>query len=221
MDRNDIFTQLCIMSQKMEKMGLVGGTAGNISFRLPGEDLVAITPSGIPYDLYTNELMCVVDLEGRLIEGTVKPSSETPLHTMLHRHLKGNNAIVHTHSPFATTFAVLGEPIKAVGLESIKFGAPEIMCTNGFITPGSSRLGEAVIETLDRQPGAKAALLQNHGLIAIGNTIEDALNLANTIEFIARLYFQARCIGEPKVLSAEQISKQIQFYAEKNRETNN
>lgn len=195
-------------------MGLVAGTAGNISVRLPGEDCVLITPSGIPYDLYQSELMCIVDLEGRLLEGTNNPSSETPMHTAIHRTLGRPCAIVHTHSPYATTFAVLGMPIPALSLEGLGFGAPEIPCTDGFVTPGSAMLGETVAGILNRHPGLNGVLLGNHGVVALGDTIEKALGLANCIEFTARLYYQALCIGKPNILTGEQVERQLRFYAE-------
>lgn len=206
--------QLCEKAMKMEQMGLVAGTAGNISIRIPNSELVLITPSSIPYGEYTPDMMCVVDMDGNLVEGDLQPSSETPLHTMIHKRLVGDHAIVHTHSPYATTFAVLGMPIPVLGLEGLGFGAGQILPTDSFVTPGSPELGDSVIAAFDKQPGSNAVLLQNHGVVALGSAIPDALNLANSVELTARIYYQALCIGKPQVLTGEQVTRQLKFYAD-------
>lgn len=137
-----LFEQLCQGSSYLYHTRLVGGKAGNISVRIPGTNYIAITPSSVSYELYTKDIMCVVDAEGNLIEGKYRPSSETPMHTMIMKALPEINAIVHTHSPYATTFAVLGAEIPVLGIEGLKFGTQKILPTDGFITPGSNDMGD-------------------------------------------------------------------------------
>jgi L-ribulose-5-phosphate 4-epimerase len=193
---------------RLYKTGLIAGTSGNVSARIPKTDLLAVTPSGIEYELYSADIMCVVDADGNQLEGPSKPSSETPMHTMLMKAMPGVNAIIHTHSPYAMTFAVLGEYIAVVSVEGLKFGAPRIYPTDDFITPGSSDMGRAVLTAAGKPDAAKnAVLLRNHGLVVMGETVAEALELAQSAELTACVYYQARLIGNPFGLTQEQISR--------------
>lgn len=206
-NKYDYCKQICDAAKKMAAMHLVDGTAGNISVRIPNSDLVAITPTTVPYDEYTPELMCIVDLDGNLIEGTIPPSSETPMHTMLHKQVGKPIAVIHTHSPYATTFACLGEPVCALGQEGLGFGQAIVPCTSRYGLPGTYLLGAEVLRIFDEYPNTHAMLLRNHGNLVFSDTVGSTLELAEYVEFSARMYFQARCIGKPICLSDEQINE--------------
>jgi ribulose-5-phosphate 4-epimerase/fuculose-1-phosphate aldolase len=206
--KQTVLKEVSDISLYLYKTGLIAGTSGNVSARIPKTDFIAVTPSGISYELYTADIMCVVDANGNQLEGPYKPSSETPMHTAIMKAMPGVNAIIHTHSPYAMTFAVLGEPIAVVSVEGLKFGAPLIYPTDGFITPGSADMGPAIL-TAAGKPGAanNAVLLRNHGLVVMGETTAQALELAQAAELTARVYYQARAVGNPIGLSQEQITR--------------
>lgn len=205
MDTMELRRQVCATAKKMEALQLVDGTAGNISVRVPGTDRVIITPTTLDYDNYTPERMCVVDLEGRPVEGELAPSSETPMHTMVHRYVGREAAVIHTHSPYATTFAALGEPIPVLGQEGLGFGQEVAPVTGQLGLPGTALLGQEVLQLFNNYPDTHVILLRNHGVLVFDNTLAGALDLAGYLEFTARIYYQARLIGKPLTLSAEKI----------------
>ena len=129
--------------------GLIHGTAGNVSARVPGEEAVVITPSGIPYDTLSPEDLPVVSLHAEIIDGSRKPSSETPMHTAIYRARPNVNGVVHTHSMFATVFSILEKEIPAMMPPSSAF-AP-VPCAP-FQLPGSEELAESVVKTLGTSP---------------------------------------------------------------------
>ena len=166
--------------------------------------------------MYAADIMCVVDADGNQFEGPYRPSSETPMHTVIMKTMPWVNAIIHTHSPYAMTFAVLGEPIAVVSVEGLKFGAPLIYPTDGFITPGSSDMGHAILTAAGKPDAAKnAVLLRNHGLVVMGETMAQALELAQSAELTARVYYQARAVGNPARLTREQITRAAGQYIAK------
>lgn len=186
----------------MVREGLVTGTSGNISAREPGADWVAITPSGIPYDDMTPEDICVVDLLGQPIDGRHRPSSETPMHTLVYRERPDVFGVVHTHSPYALAFAVVGRPIPPVCIEAIVSGAGIPVAE--YAPPSTEDIGRSALAALSSR--YKAVLLQNHGVLTIGKDIEEAIGLACKVEEAARIYHLALAVGEPVVLSEEQLN---------------
>lgn len=216
MDKTEIFKQLAEGSLYLFRQGLVAGTAGNLSARIPGAKVIAITPSGIPYERYEDEkIMCIVDQDGKKLEGEYEPSSETPMHTILLKALPHVNAIVHTHSPFATAIGTTGGYIPVMGLEGLHFGAPKILTTDGFVLPGSDQMGIEVLNTLEKSPKAKAVLLQNHGVVIFGNTISEAVSLAQAVEFCAKIFCLGKIVGTPHELTEQEINDSLAHYAEK------
>lgn len=219
MHEMEIFKKLADGSLLLYRNGLVAGTAGNLSARIPDTTVIAITPSGIPYENYTDEMiMCVVDQDGNKLEGRYEPSSETPMHTILLKSLPHVNAIVHTHSPFATAIGSTGGYVPVMGLEGLHFGTNRILTTDGFVLPGSDQMGIAVLNTLNKSPNAKAVLLQNHGVVIFGETISEAVSLAQAVEFCAKIYCLARIVGTPHELTEKEINDSLAHYAEKKRQ---
>ena len=188
---------------ELPKNGLVTWTSGNISARDPETGYVVIKPSGVRYEHLRPEHMVVLDLEGRRIEGELKPSSDTASHLYIYRHRPDVYGIVHTHSPYATAFAALGRPIP-VYLTAIadEFGGP-IPC-GGFALIGGEEIGRVVVETIGDSP---AVLLKNHGVFTVGPTAEAAVKAAVMVEDVARTVWLALQLGQPEEIPPEDVAK--------------
>jgi L-ribulose-5-phosphate 4-epimerase len=188
---------------ELPRNNLVAWTGGNVSARDPRTGLVVIKPSGILYDELRPEDHVVVDLEGDIVEGKLKPSSDTASHLYIYRHRPDVNGVVHTHSPYATAFAALGRPIP-VYLTAIadEFGGP-IPCA-GFALIGGEQIGQQVIEHIGNSP---AVLLKNHGVFTVGPTVRKAVQAAVMVEDVARSVWLALQLGQPDEIPAEDVAK--------------
>jgi len=182
---------------------LIRMSAGNFSTRTD-DGLVAITPSGIKYYKMTLEDISIVDLDGNLIEGP-KPSSETPMHTAIYRNLPEVGSICHTHSPYAITFAMLGEEIPMVNLELLVIGAPIPVAP--WACPGTPTAGDVTVQIFKERPALKVILLRKHGLVAIGANLEQAFDAAYNAEVGLNTYYQARLLGKPEPITAEELAE--------------
>lgn len=197
--------EVCALHLELPRNHLVAWTSGNVSACDREAGLVVIKPSGIKYEHLTPENMVVVDLEGRLVEGDYKPSSDTASHCYIYRHRPDVNGVVHTHSRYATAFAALGRSIPCV-LTAMgdEFGGP-IPC-GGFALIGGEEIGKVVVETLAGS-NSPAALLQNHGVFTIGKNAEAAVKAAIMTEDVAATVWLAYQLGEPLPIPAEDIAK--------------
>ncbi len=195
--------QLYELHLELPKNDLVRWTSGNVSARDPESGLVIIKPSGVRYDQMLPEHMVVLDLEGEIVEGDLKPSSDTASHLYIYRHREDVGGIVHTHSPYATAFAAANRPIP-VYLTAIadEFGGP-IPCA-GFALIGGEEIGKMVIENIGNSP---AVLLKNHGIFAIGTGAEAAVKAAVMVEDAARTVWLALQIGQPEEIRPEDVAK--------------
>lgn len=185
--------------KRMSADRLSTGTSGNISVYVPEEGLLAISPSGIGYFSTQPEDVVVMDLEAHIVEGARKPSSEWALHTLFYKNKPHIRAVVHTHSMYCTTFAVLGQPLQAVHYAIADAGAAAVPCAP-YYPFGTLELAEATVRTAG---DSSAVLLGNHGLVACGKDLAGAYGLALNLEYVAELQYRARCIGTPNILSAE------------------
>jgi L-ribulose-5-phosphate 4-epimerase len=195
--------EVCQLNLELPKNNLVTWTAGNVSVRDPQSGLVAIKPSGVRYEDLTPESMVVLDLQGNIIEGQYKPSSDTATHLYLYRNRPDLIGVVHTHSPFATAFAALGRPIPvyltAMGDE---FGGP-VPCGR-FALIGDEEIGKAILEVIG---DSRAVLLKNHGVFTVGKTGEDAVKAAVMVEDIAHTVWIALQLGVPDEITPEDVKK--------------
>lgn len=191
------------LNMELPKNGLVVWTQGNVSVRDPVAGVVAIKPSGIRYEDLSPENMVIVDLDGAVVEGDLKPSSDTATHLYIYRYRPEVNGVVHTHSTYATAFAALGRPIPIV-LTSMgdEFGGP-IPC-GGFALIGSEAIGKVVIEAIGDSP---AVLLKNHGAFTIGKNGEAAVKSAVMLEDAARTVWAALLLGQPDVIPNEDVAR--------------
>lgn len=193
--------------------GIVHGTAGNMSVRDPETGFVAISPSGMPYPTVTAADVVVVDVDGRVIEGKRTPSSETPLHTMVFRHHPEVGAIVHTHSHYSTVVSCIRDELPPVLTEVCLAVGPRVPVTRYGLT-GTPDFGESVIEAME--PGMKAIILKNHGLICFGKDFSEALGVTEIVEESARVYIHALAANggrEPHLVPGELIPAMRERFA--------
>jgi L-ribulose-5-phosphate 4-epimerase len=195
--------QLVDLHEELPRNGLVVWTGGNVSARDPETGLIAIKPSGVRYGELTPESMVVVDLDGRIVEGDFKPSSDTASHLYIYRHRPDVNGVVHTHSRYATAFAAVGRsiPVYLTG-HADEFGG-EIPCA-GFAFIGDDTIGSLVVEGIGR---SRAILLKNHGVFTIGATAPSAVKSAVMVEDIAATVFIALQLGNPEVLPDDAVER--------------
>jgi L-ribulose-5-phosphate 4-epimerase len=191
------------LNMELPKNGLVVWTQGNVSVRDPNSGYVAIKPSGVRYEDLTPDIMVIVDLDGKVIEGELSPSSDTASHLYIYRHRADVNGVVHTHSTYATAFAALGKPIPIV-LTSMgdEFGGA-IPC-GGFALIGGEAIGEVVVKSIGDSP---AVLLKNHGAFTIGKSGEAAVKTAAMLEDAARTVWVAIQMGKPDEITPEDVAK--------------
>lgn len=188
--------------KKLITNGLTTGSGGNISIFNREKGLVAMTPSGLDYFETKVEDIVIVDLEGNIVEGNLKPSSETDMHLMFYRNRDDANAIVHTHSKFATAISCMGwnlEPVHYL----IGFAGYDVKCAK-YATYGSQELAENALEAIGNR---NAVLLANHGLIALGPDVERSFSTAEHLEFVSEMFYLTKTLGEPKLLSKSQMDE--------------
>jgi L-ribulose-5-phosphate 4-epimerase len=195
--------ELVLLHEELPRNGLVTWTGGNVSARDPDSGLVAIKPSGIRYGQLTAESMVILDLDGTIVEGDLKPSSDTASHLHIYRHRPDINGVVHTHSRYATAFAAVGRPIPVyLTAQADEFGG-EIPCA-GFALIGDEAIGAQVVEAIGRSP---AVLLKNHGVFTIGPSAAAAVKTAVMVEDVAATVWLALQIGTPDVLPDDVVEQ--------------
>jgi L-fuculose-phosphate aldolase len=189
-----------------ELAAMTPGRTGNLSARTG--DRVAITPSGISYEAVDPPDVPVLSIDGEQVAGDLEPSSEAPMHLGIYRTFDVN-AIVHAHSPWATTLAVLGEPLPPVHYMLAAAGGPVPVAP--YAPFGTVELADYAVSAMERA-GTTACILANHGLIAGGSDVEDAIETAIAVESTARVYLQARAVGDAVELTgAEMEAAMAQF----------
>ncbi|HTU28538.1 MAG TPA: L-ribulose-5-phosphate 4-epimerase [Solirubrobacteraceae bacterium] len=201
---------VCALHAELVRYELVVWTAGNVSGRMPGEDLMVIKPSGVSYDDLTPESMVVCSLDGSVLEGDHAPSSDTESHAFVYRSMEEVHGVVHTHSTYASAWAARGEPIPCV-LTAMgdEFGGP--IPVGPFALIGGQAIGEGVVETL-RDSRSQAVLMQNHGVFSVGKNPRDAVKAAVMCEDVARTVHISRQLGEPLPIPAEAIDRLYERY---------
>ena len=183
--------------------GLVSWTGGNISGRVPGLELFVIKPSGVRYADLTAESMVVCDLNGVVVDGSLRPSSDTAAHAYIYRHMPDVGGVVHTHSPYATAWAAIGEPIPCV-LTAMADEVGGEVPIGPFARIGDDAIGEGVVQTL-RGHRSPAVLMRGHGVFTIGPNASAAVKAAVMCEDVARTVHLARQLGSVAPLSSDDI----------------
>ena len=204
MKHQDLREEVARIARQMISSGLVTGTSGNVSARTP-EGNVLITPSGLDYGQLEPDDVVLVDLEKNVLEGALEPSSETPMHTGIYRARPRVDAVVHTHSRFATTLACLSLEIPPVHYMLTTLSQDGRIPLAPYATYGTEELAGYASESLGES--RNACLLQNHGTITVGESAEEAFSRTVVLEEMAEVYYRARLAGEPVFLSPEQVEE--------------
>jgi L-fuculose-phosphate aldolase len=192
-------------ARRMSALGLNPGRSGNLSVRVDGGFLV--TPSGLAYDRTGPDDVVFVDAADAA-HGSRAPSSEWRLHRDVYRRHPEAGAVAHTHSPCATTLACLRRPIPAFHYEVAFAGGSDIRCAQ-YATFGTQELSDRALAALE---GRRACLLANHGAVAFGASVDQAVELAEKVEALARLYWQALQAGEPVLLDEVEMSRVVALF---------
>ena len=203
---------VCWANCELPKRGLVAWTSGNVCQRDPESGLVVVKPSGVLFEDLRPEMLPVVDLQGKIVEGDLKPSVDTATALLILARLPEIHAVIHTHSPYATSFAALGQPIPVVLTEhGDAFGIP-IPC-GGYAKIGGTEIGEEVVRILrDIQMQCPVVLMQNHGVFGVGTTARGALKAAVVVEDIARTVHLAIVKGAPLAIPPEEAKRLYDVY---------
>lgn len=193
--------------KKLIISGLTKGTGGNLSVFNRKENLMAISPSGIDYFKVVAEDVVILDLNGNIVDGKKKPSSEVDMHRIFYEKRKDIHAIIHTHTVFATTLSCLNIPLPPVHY-LVAFAGLDVRCAK-YATFGTKELAENAFEAMaDR----KAVLLANHGLLVGAKDLANAFNISEEIEYCSELYYRAKSIGEPIILPENEMKTMIKKF---------
>lgn len=212
----DLRAEVLATARQMVADGLAYGAQGNISALDPATGLIAITPSAVEYDRMGVEDVVVVDKLGKVVEGKWKPTSETLMHTIFYRERSDVGAVVHTHAPYATTFAIIGEPVPMVLSEAaLCLGGPVPVAP--YRRPATQELAQIVLETMGE---GVSALLAQHGLITVGANLGQAYAATIAAEMSARLVIMARSMNtEPVHLDSDEVTALREIYLRHYRPT--
>lgn len=200
--------QVVDYGKKLITTGLVTGTGGNISIFNPEERLIAISPSGLDYYELTPEDVSVIDLDGKLVDGLTKPSSEVDLHRIFYNRRKDIHSVVHTHSTYCTILASLQWELPAINYFIGLIGGPNVRC--GAYKPfGTAEVAEETFKAMEERT---AALIANHGMVAGGQNIESAFSIAEETERMAEIYYKAKLLGNPYILNDEEVDEMVKRF---------
>src|SRR3984885_13419678 len=202
--------QVSALHAELVRYGLVVWTAGNVSARVPGHDLLVIKPSGVSYDDLTPAMMIVCDLAGTVVDGALAPSSDTAAHAYVYRNMPHVGGVVHTHSTYACAWAARGEPVPCVLTAMADEFGGEIPI-GPFALIGDDSIGRGIVETLSGHRSA-AVLMRSHGVFTIGNDARAAVKAAVMCEDAAGSVHIARQLGEPLPIPQSDIDRLYDRY---------
>jgi L-ribulose-5-phosphate 4-epimerase len=207
---DELRREVCELHEQLTRYQLVIWTAGNVSARVPGYDLMVIKPSGVDYDRLTPADMVVCDLHGNLVDGQFAPSSDTAAHAYVYRHMPEVGGVVHTHSTYATAWAARAEPIPcALTMIADEFGGD--VPVGPFALIGDDSIGRGIVETL-RGSRSPAVLMRNHGPFTVGKTARAAVKAAVMVEDVARTVHISRQLGEPGRIDDDDTARLFDRY---------
>ncbi len=202
--------EVAALHAELPRNELVVWTAGNVSARVPGRELLVIKPSGVSYDELTPESMVITDFEANLVEGERSPSSDTAAHAYVYAHLPEVGGVVHTHSTYATAWAARGEEVPCVlTMMADEFGGP--IPIGPFALIGDDSIGRGIVETL-QSTRSPAVLMRNHGPFTVGKDARAAVKAAVMVEEVARTVHISRQLGEPIPIPQADIDRLYDRY---------
>lgn len=200
--------EVCEQNHELPRNGLVVGSGGNVSGRDAETGLVVIKPSGVKFAKLTPDTMVVVDMDGAVVEGAMKPSVDTGIHLHIYRARQDVRGIAHTHSPYASSFAARGERIPAVLTPITHILGRDVPCSR-YATPGEVDTGDAILEAAD---GGHAALVKAHGVFTMGRSATEAASIAAYLEEAAKTVHLAMLRGPVEELPREEIERCYQWF---------
>lgn len=207
--------EVLVYGRKLIEKRLTRGTGGNVSVCDRESNLMAITPSGIDYFEIKPEQIVVIDVEtGKIVDGDSVPSSECDMHRILYKYRKDINAVIHTHTTFAATISCLNQPLPAVHY-LVAYAGTDVRCAP-YATYGTVALAKNAFEAMK---GRKACLLSNHGLLAGGANLGEALAVTEEVEFCCELYYRAKSIGDPVILPEDEMVRMIERFKNYGKKT--
>lgn len=192
----------------MDRYQLIALSGGNLTMRMPSGEIL-ITPSGMIYEEMQPEDILVMDLEGKILEGTRKPSSDTEGLLYILRHMPEVNGVIHTHQPYATAVGLIEERYFPVNLTTLGNVAGGHVPITPYSSPGSVELG---MDTVQYIGTSKAVILAHHGVMTVGTTLKDALYTAVYMEEAAKCYLAAKASGVPKMMTEEQVRQSAEIF---------
>jgi len=190
-------------AREIYSSGMVTGTWGNVSVKVENQELMVITPSGMDYNSLEPQDMVLLDFDGKVVEGVYRPSVETPIHMGIYQRRPGVNAVVHVHSPYAVAFSVARRSIPVILEETAQIVGHEIEIA-AYAHCGTQSLADNVISALGKDK--KAVLLANHGLVALGKDMAEALKVCYIVEKTAMIAIYASTLGSINPLSSEDVA---------------
>ena len=193
--------QIVDYGKRISSEKLTSGASGNISIYDPETGLMAISPSGIDYFETKPEDIVIMKLDGTIVEGNRKPSSEHNLHIALYKVKEDARSIVHTHSTYCTVLSTLNMPIQAVHYVLADAGS-DVVPVAPYVTFGTNELAKVVADSIGE---ADACLMQNHGMVACGKNVNAAFTLARECEWISEVQWRAMSIGKPNILNRDEM----------------
>lgn len=194
--------QVAHFGREMLRRKLTTGSFGNLSVFVPEAKVMVISPSGVDYDQVGAQDVSVVTMDGVVLDGQRKPSSEADLHRVFYQNDPTVKAVVHTHSTYATLMACLGRPLEPIHYLIAYAGAMEVPCIP-YYPFGTMELAQAAYEGMGQ---GKAVLLGGHGLVCVGPTLSYAMDAAQQLEFLAQLCYRAAVVGGGVKLTEEQLA---------------
>ena len=199
---------VCEQNKRLVAEKLVRLTSGNVSGKDQKENLMVIKPSGLPFDQLTPENMVVMNMDGKVVEGELKPSSDAYTHLVVYRNMSWVNGVTHTHSNYATAWAAIGKPIPVcLTAQCDSFGCE--IPLGKFCLIGHEQIGIEIVNSIGN---AKAILMQNHGVFAIGKSPKESVNYAVTVEDIAKTMAIASAMGNPKIIDPNDVKAAHERY---------
>jgi L-ribulose-5-phosphate 4-epimerase len=192
---------------ELPKNHLVVMTSGTVSARDKETGLVAVKPSGVDYEILRPDDMAIMNLEGQILEGKLKPSSDVKTHLYIYKHRNDINGVTHTHSPYASIFAVLGEPIPCCLTASAMLGGE--IPIGGLALVGGEEIGKEILTKIGNK---KAIVMLNHGVYTIGKDSDEATKFAVEVEEIAKIVHFALSRGKPIPLTDEGLRVTMDIY---------
>jgi ribulose-5-phosphate 4-epimerase/fuculose-1-phosphate aldolase len=188
----------------------VGFADGNVSARDPETNLVAVKPSGIPWPKIRVEDVAIIDVDGNMVDGKLKPSSETPMHTLFYRNREDVNAVVHSHAPVSTAWSVVGKAIPSFIVNQI-LTRGEIPIA-AYTPPGTEALGQSAYDVMGKE--GLACVLQSHGTLAVGGSLHHALHVSFALEDAAKVAMYVKTIGgDPRPMTDQDFKTMMESYA--------